>query len=133
MCVCFAWFFDADGDLALIDPKEPVLEREKERERERDRERERLQTHEHKVHSIAATSQSHVRPTRHFKPQSSNPIPTNWGRHFKPQSNNPTSINGGRHFKSPHLETDNIKPKTIKISTFWIISSSPSSARKVQP
>ena len=36
MCVCFAWLFDADGDLALIDPKEPVLERERERERERE-------------------------------------------------------------------------------------------------
>ena len=32
MCVCFAWLFDADGDLALIDPKEPVLERERERD-----------------------------------------------------------------------------------------------------
>ena len=34
MCVCFAWLFDADGDLALIDPKKPVLEREREREQE---------------------------------------------------------------------------------------------------
>ena len=39
MCVCFAWLFDADGDLALIDP-ELVLEREREKERERERERE---------------------------------------------------------------------------------------------
>ena len=32
MCVCFAWLFDADGDLALIDPKELVLERDREKE-----------------------------------------------------------------------------------------------------
>ena len=33
MCVCFAWLFDADDDLALIDLREPVLEREREKER----------------------------------------------------------------------------------------------------
>ena len=37
MCVCFAWLFDADGYLALIDPRKPVLKRERERERERER------------------------------------------------------------------------------------------------
>ena len=37
MCVCFAWLFDADDDLALIDPREPVLEREREKEREKAR------------------------------------------------------------------------------------------------
>ena len=33
MCVyvCFAWLVDVDGDLALIDPGKPVLERERER------------------------------------------------------------------------------------------------------
>ena len=35
MCVCFAWLFDADGDLALIDPKKFVLEREKEKKGKR--------------------------------------------------------------------------------------------------
>ena len=35
MCVCFAWLFDVDGDLALIDQKEPVLEAEIEREKAR--------------------------------------------------------------------------------------------------
>ena len=35
MCVCFAWLFDADDDQALIDPREPVLERERERKREK--------------------------------------------------------------------------------------------------
>ena len=39
VCVCFAWLFDADGDLALIDPRELVLERERERERKRKRKR----------------------------------------------------------------------------------------------
>ena len=34
MCVCFAWLFDADGDLALVDPKEPVLEKEREKKQE---------------------------------------------------------------------------------------------------
>ena len=32
MCVCFAWLFYADGELALFDPRKPVLERERERE-----------------------------------------------------------------------------------------------------
>ena len=32
MCVCFAWLVDVDGDLALIDPRKPILERERERE-----------------------------------------------------------------------------------------------------
>ena len=31
VCVGFAWLFDADGDLALIDTKKPVLERERAR------------------------------------------------------------------------------------------------------
>ena len=39
VCVCFTWLFDADGDLALIDPRELVLERERERERKRKRKR----------------------------------------------------------------------------------------------
>ena len=34
MCVCFAWLVDVDGNLALIDPKEPVLEREREKKQE---------------------------------------------------------------------------------------------------
>ena len=34
VCVCFAWLFNADGDLALSDPKEPVLEREREKKQE---------------------------------------------------------------------------------------------------
>ena len=38
MCVCFAWLFDADDDLALIDPRKPVLERERERKREKKQE-----------------------------------------------------------------------------------------------
>ena len=29
--VCFAWLVYVDGDLALIDPGKPVLERERER------------------------------------------------------------------------------------------------------
>ena len=46
----------------------------------------------------------------------------------------PTLQGGGRrHFKPPHLETNNSKSKSTEISTFWIISSSPSSPRKVQP
>ena len=36
---------------------------------------------------------------RHFKPQSSNPIPMYGGRHFEPQSNSLASTNRGRHFK----------------------------------
>ena len=36
MCVCFAWLFDADDDLALIDLREPVLERGKEGEIKQD-------------------------------------------------------------------------------------------------
>ena len=43
------------------------------------------------------------------------------------------TLQEGRHFKPPHLEMDNPKPKSIGILTFWIISSSPSSPRKVQP
>ena len=31
MCVCFSLLFDVDGDLALIDPREPVVERKRER------------------------------------------------------------------------------------------------------
>ena len=42
-----------------------------------------------------------------------------------------STLQGGRHFKPPHLETNNPKPKSTEISTFWIISSSPSSLRKV--
>ena len=34
VCVFFTWLVDADGDLALIDPREPILEREKEKEKE---------------------------------------------------------------------------------------------------
>ena len=34
MCVCFAWLFDADGDLALIDPRKPILEWEKKKKQE---------------------------------------------------------------------------------------------------
>ena len=73
------------------------------------------EAHKHRGHFAIATSQSHIRPTRHFKPQSNHPISTNGGRHFKPQSNyqaptytgrhfepqssNPIPTNGARHFK----------------------------------
>ena len=29
MCVCFAWLVDVDGNHALIDPRNPILERER--------------------------------------------------------------------------------------------------------
>ena len=86
VCVCFAWLFDANGDLALIDPKEPVLEREREKKQEGriwssyERRLQRVpkantqansssskpithhgtKAHEHGEHSAAATSQSHI-------------------------------------------------------------------------
>ena len=33
MCFVLAWLFDANGDLALMDPKEHVLEKDRKKER----------------------------------------------------------------------------------------------------
>ena len=62
---------------------------------------------------------------RHFKPSSSNLIPTNGGIHFKPQSNNPIPTNGERHFKpqdtdlnDPTKITHITRGETLQTPTF---------------
>ena len=51
VCVCFAWLVDADGDLGLIDPKEPVLEKETETETKKETETETKRKQEGRIWS----------------------------------------------------------------------------------
>ena len=69
MCVCFAWLFDADGDLALTDPKEPVLKRER-GERIWSRSKGRLQREPKVDTQVSSSSSKPITPITVLKPVS---------------------------------------------------------------
>ena len=114
MCVCFAWLFDADGDLALVDPKEPVLEKEREKKQEGriwSRFEERLQRGPKADTQASSSNSKSIMPITVLKPVSIEDTPLL--QHHNPMFDLQDTLNPNQATQYLQIGGDTLNPSQI--------------------
>ena len=111
MCVCFPCFVDVDGDLALIDPREPIPKGEKERKQEGriwSRSDGRLQRGPKADTQASSSNSKPITPITVLKPMSIKDTPLL--QYHNPIFNLQDTLNPNQITKHQHIRGDTSNP-----------------------